>query len=105
MIEKKRLASIKENAEFARNLGLPVSQKKFDRHVSRIDTRTIEPHSSSENEEDSSDSDSDKKKRKIKIQENLELFKVKYEETESLKSFVHGEIFFTDVILIRQIRE
>lgn len=72
--------------------------------VPYIGARRVEPHSSFENEKDSSDSDSDKENKKndkIKfinreevyiIENNLEIFKAKYEETEPLKSFVHRKL-------------
>lgn len=103
------MASIKENAEFARKLSLPVSQRTFDRHIPGIDTRRVELYSSSENEEDSSDSgkeNENKDKRKLikreevyLVKNNQEIFNSKYEETEFLKSFVHGKILFAENVI------
>ena len=95
------MTAIKENTDFARKLGLlPISQRKFDRHVPRmaaVDARREESFSTSHEDDSDSDKENHEERELIDgeevhlIKNDIEIFKAKFQETEPLKSTVHGK--------------
>ena len=88
-IEARRLNNIKDNEDFARQLGLPVSKRKFDRHVPRVTQYS---------EDDDEDQVVVEEQRDLLngeqvylLHNNKPLFKAKFEETDSSNNTVHGK--------------
>ena len=104
-LEQIRLQNI-DNNKTLRELGLPVSQRKFDRHVPHVSTAASDENPSWSDDSASSDSEEEENNEKIANQNTElmngeevylmkngnEIFKARYEETQGDLSTVHGDL-------------